>query len=263
MKGAVAMRFQIAAIAAAKLTGQITTPQIGDGAISAGKIAAGAVETAKIGAGAVTADTIAANAITSPKIVAGTITGDRLAANTITGDRIAANTITGGLIAASGIITSAAQIGDALITTAKIGNLAVSTAKIADNAVTFPSFIEGPVTTINRVGGGETTLASLTIVQSGAPVWVMAEANVTHLTGGLILSNRYVRMNMRIKADGVMIDGVSGPMVSGLNVSAFVQDTTHSASGSVTYSFTCEPTTGDADQVHIVGASLFIIELKR
>jgi hypothetical protein len=45
--------------------------------------------------------------------------------------------------------------------------------------------------------------------------------------------------------------------------SAFVQDTTHSASGSVTYSFTCEPTTGDADQVHIVGASLFIIELKR
>ena len=254
---------QIAAIPAAKLTGQITTPQIGDGAISAGKIAAGAVETAKIAAGAVTADTIAANAITSPKIVAGTITGDRLAANTITGDRIAANTITGGLIAASGIITSAAQIGDALITTAKIGNLAVSTAKIADNAVTFPSFIEGPVTTINRVGGGETTLASLTIVQSGAPVWVMAEANVTHLTGGLILSNRYVRMNMRIKADGVMIDGVSGPMVSGLNVSAFVQDTTHSASGSVTYSFTCEPTTGDADQVHIVGASLFIIELKR
>ena len=119
------------------------------------------------------------------------------------------------------------------------------------------------MTTINRVGGGETVLASLAIVQSGAPVWVMAEANVTHLTGGLILSNRYARMNMRIRADGVMIDGVSGPMVSGLNVSAFVQDTTHIATGPVTYSFTCEPTTGDADQVHIVGASLFIIELKR
>jgi len=129
--------------------------------------------------------------------------------------------------------------------------------------VTFPSFIEGPVTTINRVGGGETLLASLAIVQSGAPVWVMAEANVTHLTGGLILSNRYALMNMRIRANGVMIDGVSGPMVSGLNVSAFVQDTTHIATGAVTYSFTCEPTTGDADQVHIVGASLFIIELKR
>ena len=254
---------QIAAIAAAKIAGQITTTQIGEGAVSTGKLAAGAVTAGKIAAGSIDAGKIAAGAVTASAIAAGAIDAGKIAAGTITGDRIAANTITGGLIATSGIITSAAQIGDGLITTAKIGNLAVSTAKIADNAVTFPSFIEGPVTTINRVGGGETVLASLAIVQSGAPVWVMAEANVTHLTGGLILSNRYARMNMRIRADGVMIDGVSGPMVSGLNVSAFVQDTTHIATGPVTYSFTCEPTTGDADQVHIVGASLFIIELKR
>jgi hypothetical protein len=65
---------QIAALAATKLTGQITSTQITDGAISTPKLAAGSVTTATLAAGAVTANEIAAGAITTAKLAAGAVT---------------------------------------------------------------------------------------------------------------------------------------------------------------------------------------------
>lgn len=94
---------QIADLAAAKLTGQITTTQITDSAISTAKIAAGAVTTATLAASAVTAGTIAANAVTAAKIDAGAVTTAKLAAGAVTADTIAANAIVAGKIAAAAI----------------------------------------------------------------------------------------------------------------------------------------------------------------
>ena len=158
---------QLASIAAAKLTGEITETQIADDAITTPKISAGAVDTAELAAGAVTAEVIAANAVTAAKIEAGTITASEIAGNTITGNKIVANTITGGLLNTAGIITTAAQIENGVIenliangaiTTAKITNANITTLKIADEAVTIPEGASGSVsktltTTFQYIGG--------------------------------------------------------------------------------------------------------------
>jgi hypothetical protein len=78
-----------ASVPATDLTGQITTTQISNNAISTPKIEAGAITTAKIDTGAVTADTIAANAITAGKVAAGAISTAQLAAGGVTAAKIA------------------------------------------------------------------------------------------------------------------------------------------------------------------------------
>jgi len=90
--------------------------------------------------GQITSTQIEDDAVTTPKIFAGAVTANEIAGNTITGNKIVANTITGGLLATAGIITSSAQINDALITTAKIGNAQVETLKIASEAVMVPRY---------------------------------------------------------------------------------------------------------------------------
>jgi hypothetical protein len=60
---------QLAAIAATKITGQITTTQITDSSISTPKLASGSVTTAVLAAGAVTAATIASGAVTTQKLL--------------------------------------------------------------------------------------------------------------------------------------------------------------------------------------------------
>ena len=57
-----------ASLAAADLTGQITSTQITDGAISTPKLAAGSVETAKLAASAVTTDKLAVGSVTAAKM---------------------------------------------------------------------------------------------------------------------------------------------------------------------------------------------------
>lgn len=99
---------QLAAIDAAKVTGQIVGTQITDGAIA----------TAKLAAGAVTAAQIAANTITAAQIAAATITGTQIAANTITAANIAADTITAAQIAAGAI--SADELSAGAVTANKI-----------------------------------------------------------------------------------------------------------------------------------------------
>lgn len=144
---------QIAAVAAAKLTGQITTTQITDNAISTPKIAAGAVTANQIAANTITAAQIAANTITAAQIAANTITASQIAANTITASQIAANTITGGQIAAGAI--SASQIAAGSVTTDR---LLVS----ASNLIPNPDFATGDFTNWRPFG----TPANLSVIPS-------------------------------------------------------------------------------------------------
>lgn len=135
---------QIADIAAAKLTGQITATQVSDGAISTPKLAAGSVSTAKLAAGAVVADTIAAGAITTAKLEAGAVTTAKLAAGAVTANEILADTITGGQIAAGAISTT--ELAAGAVTTNILGALQVTAEKIAAGAITTDKLAANSVT---------------------------------------------------------------------------------------------------------------------
>lgn len=72
------------AIPSSDLSGQITSVQIGDNAISSPKLAAGAVST----------DKLEANAVTTGKLAAGAVTADILAANSVVASKLAITDIT-------------------------------------------------------------------------------------------------------------------------------------------------------------------------
>lgn len=122
---------QIADLATAKLTGQITQTQITDGSISTGKIAAAAITTAKIASDAITANEIAANAVTAAKIAAGQVTTSKLAAGAVTANEIAADAIVAGKIAAAAITAAAIGANEVIANTANIANGIITDAKIA------------------------------------------------------------------------------------------------------------------------------------
>jgi hypothetical protein len=109
---------QIADLAAAKLTGQITTTQITDSSISTAKIAAGAITAAKIAADTITANEIASGAITTAELAAGSVTTTKLTTGAVTANEIASNAIIAGKIAAGAV--SATEISAGAITTSKL-----------------------------------------------------------------------------------------------------------------------------------------------
>lgn len=138
---------QIASLSAAKLTGQITSTQITDGAISTPKLAAGAVETANLAADAVVASKIAAGAITAGKIAAGVVTATELAADSVVAGKIAAGAIVASAVGTNEIIAHTANIKDGIITSAKIGDAEITTAKIATANITT-LLIDGNAVTV-------------------------------------------------------------------------------------------------------------------
>lgn len=109
---------QIAAVSAAKLTGQIISTQITDSAITTAKLAAGSVTASQIAADTITAGNIAAGAITTSELAANAVTATKIAAGTITSNEIAADTITAGNIAAGAV--TASEIAAGAITASKL-----------------------------------------------------------------------------------------------------------------------------------------------
>lgn len=96
---------QIAALDAAKLTGQIAGTQIANGAISTPKLAAGAVTTNELAANAVTANNLAANSVVAGKVAANAIDVNALQANSVVAGKVAANAINAQAIQAGAIST--------------------------------------------------------------------------------------------------------------------------------------------------------------
>lgn len=125
---------QLAAIAATKITGQITGVQITDNAITAEKIAAGAVVAGSIAAGSIVAGDIATGAITSTKLAAGSVVAGKIAAGAIVAADIAANTLTAGQIAAGAI--SASELATGAVIAGKIAAGTIVAADIAAGTIT-------------------------------------------------------------------------------------------------------------------------------
>ena len=86
-------------------TGQITTPEIADGAVTTAKLASSAVTTAKIASSAVTADKLASDAVTTAKILDKNVTQAKLADGAVGTTQISNNAITKDKIA-NGAVTS-------------------------------------------------------------------------------------------------------------------------------------------------------------
>lgn len=140
---------QLAQIAAAKLTGQITSTQITDGAISTPKIFAGAITAAVIAADTITASQIAANAITASELAVGSVTTNKILAGAVTAHEILADTITAGQIAVGAI--GASEIAANAITAAAIAALAITGDKIVGNTITAGNMATGTITALSGV----------------------------------------------------------------------------------------------------------------
>lgn len=125
---------QIADLAAAKLTGQITTTQITDGGISTAKLAAGSVTTAKIAALAVTASEIASGSITTGKLTAGAVTSNELSANSVIAGKVSAGAI------------STTELAALSVTAAKIASATITTTQIAANTIVAGNIATGTIT---------------------------------------------------------------------------------------------------------------------
>jgi hypothetical protein len=102
---------QIASIATAQLTGQITTGQITPSAITTPLLAAAAVTSAQIAAGTIVAGNIAASTITGTQIAASTIVASNIAASAITTNLLAAGAVTAAKIGVTSLSAIAANIG--------------------------------------------------------------------------------------------------------------------------------------------------------
>ena len=158
---------QIAAVGAAKVTGQITGTQITDSAISSPKIAAGAVIAGKLAASSVQAGDIAASAVTAGTIAANAVTATEIATNAITADKILAGAITAAKVSTNEIVALSANIKDGVIQTAKIGDLQVSTLKIANFAVNAVSSVQTSTSVVVPAGTTSGTILSLTFTKVG------------------------------------------------------------------------------------------------
>lgn len=189
--------------------GAISASQIAADSVNAGHIVAGAITASELAVGAVYAYHIQAGTITADKIQAGTITAAQIAGNTITAAQIAAGAIqaseidagainashiqsrslsadrlaVGAITAESAVIANAAigtaQIANAAITTAKIGDLQVNTLQIGNQAVTFP--VQGYTSASTSIpsNGAWTTVQEVNVTSTGAPIQIIASANVT------------------------------------------------------------------------------------
>lgn len=148
---------QIASLSAAKLTGQIVSTQITDGAISTPKLAAGAVTTNELAANSVVAAKIGAGEITTSKLAAGAVTTNELAADSVVAGKIAAAAIVASAIGANEVIAQTANIKDGIITSAKIGDAEITNAKIANAAIGNAKIEDLAVTTL-KIGDNAVTV---------------------------------------------------------------------------------------------------------
>jgi predicted phage tail protein len=165
---------QLAAIAASKLTGQITTTQITDDAVTTAKVAAGAITAAEIAANTITAGQIAAGTITATEIAGATITGAKIAAGTITATQIATDTITAGQIAAGAI--GASEIAANAVTAAKIAAGTITATEIAGATITGTNIAAATITGANIVAD------TITAAQIAANAITTAELNAGAVT---------------------------------------------------------------------------------
>lgn len=171
------------------LSGQVTTAQIVDSAITEIKLGASAVTAAKLAVDAVTSSAIAAGAVTSAELDAAAVILGKIAADAVDTAAIAASAVTTSELAALSVTAAkivantitAGQIAAATITATEIAALTITAAQIAANTITAAKIVAGTITT--------TEIAALTIVAGN-----IAAATIT---GAKIAANTITAGNIQ------------------------------------------------------------------
>jgi hypothetical protein len=138
------------AVPAVDLTGQITTTQITDNAVSTAKINALAIDASKIATNAITAGKVAANAITAGTIAAGAVNTTELAADAVNSSKIAAGAVTASKI----------TVADLSAISANIGNITAGTLTSVDLTASSGASQVSITTAGLVIGSGRITLAA-------------------------------------------------------------------------------------------------------
>ena len=212
------------------LTGQITTTQITDDAITTAKIAANAITATelaassvvagKIAAAAVSTTELAAGAITAAKIATGTITANEIAASTITGAKIAADTITTANVAANAI--TATELAASSVVSGKIAAAAISTTELAAGAVTAAKIATGTITAneiaASTITGGKIAADTITGANIAANTITATELAANSVVAGKIaaaaVSTTELAANA-VTADRIEANALRGKTLSG------------------------------------------------
>ena len=193
-----------AEVATVDLTGQITSTQITDNAITTPKLAAGSVVAGKIAANAVTANEIAANSVTTAQIAAGAVTAAEVAAGAITAEKIAAKAITAGEIAAGAI--TATELATNSVTTAKVQAGAITATELATNSVTTAKVQAGAIT------ANELATNSVTAVKVAAGAITAGKIAANAVTANEIAANSVT--TAQIAAGAVSADQIAANAIT-------------------------------------------------
>lgn len=160
---------QIEAVAAAKVTGQVSGSQIAANSIESSHIVSGTIVAGDIAAGTITANEIKGETITATQIKAGTITTTEIKAGTILGEDIAATTITGSNIAAGTIAAEKLSVATLSAITANLGTITAGTI----TGATFRTAATDPKVQMDGEG--------LKVIESGGTVATLVNGTGTAL----------------------------------------------------------------------------------
>lgn len=146
-----------------RITGQIKTAQIEDGAVTMSKIMDGAVSELKIAAGAVSEQKLADLAVTAAKLASGAVTTDKILDGAINNLKLAAGSVTNAKLA--DLAVDAAKLANSAVTATKIANAAVGSAAIAAAAVGEAHIASAAITSakIANAAVGSAAIAALAV----------------------------------------------------------------------------------------------------
>jgi len=242
------------AVSTVDLTGQITSGQIADTAITEVKIANAAITNAKIAVDAVQGDVIATGAITETKITDSAITSAKISAGAVIAGKIATNAITATNIQSSAITTdklaasavTSDKITSGAITTAKLDAGAVTSDKITALAVTSEKINSGAITTAKLDAGAVTTdkitagSISASLIATGAISTDKLEANAVtaaKIAASTITANELAANSVtsdQLAANSIIAGKIAAGAISTDALGANVVTTAKLAANSVT-----------------------------
>jgi hypothetical protein len=223
-----------ASVPTVDISGQITSTQITDDAVTTAKIAANAITATEIAAGAVVAGKLAANAVTANEIAAGAIVTGKIAANAVTANEIAADAVTADKVAANAIV--AENIAAGAVTTEKMTANTINGDRILANTLSAAKIIAGSITTdrmtANSIGGDRITAGTLDAAKIVAGSITTDRMTANSISGDRITANTLDAA--KIVAGSITTDRMTANSINGDRITASTLNASKITAGTIT-----------------------------